>query len=296
MLYAGELSALITAILWTGSALAFAAATIRVGSVYVNIIRLIAAVLFLFLTHIVFSINISVSNAQVWYLSLSGLAGFVFGDTFLFKSYEYISARVSSLIMAVTPAIAALFAYIFLGETITLTGFLGIAVTLGGIILVVMERKDKSSHHVPISIAGVFYSFLGAAGQAGGLIFAKSAFSIGHINGFTATMIRAVAATIILIPLNYFAKRFTNPIEVFRKDRKAFNFTILGAFLGPYIGVTFSLMAVSLTDIAVAATIMSIVPVIMLPAVWILFREKLRWRAVIGACLAVAGVGILFLR
>jgi drug/metabolite transporter (DMT)-like permease len=100
----------------------------------------------------------------------------------------------------------------------------------------------------------------------------------------------------VLVPLNYFAGRFTKPIEIFSSDRKAFRFTILGSLLGPYLGVTFSLIAISLTDVAIAATIIALVPIIMLPTVWILFREKLSWRAIVGACIAVAGVGILFLR
>jgi drug/metabolite transporter (DMT)-like permease len=41
---------------------------------------------------------------------------------------------------------------------------------------------------------------------------------------------------------------------------------------------------------------MALVPIMMLPTVWILFREKLTWRAIVGACIAVAGVGILFFR
>jgi drug/metabolite transporter (DMT)-like permease len=233
---------------------------------------------------------------QVWYLALSGLVGFVFGDTFLFKSYEYNDARIGSLIMSAAPAMAALFAFIFLHETLSATGILGMIITLGGIALVVLERKDPSSHHTPISMIGVFYTLLGAAGQAGGLILAKSAFASGHIDGFVATFIRAMAATLVLLPLNYFTGRFSHPVGVFRKDRKAFNFTILGSFFGPYLGVTFSLIAISLTDVAIAATIMATVPIIMLPTVWILFRERLSWRAIVGACVAVAGVGILFLR
>jgi drug/metabolite transporter (DMT)-like permease len=296
MPYAGELSALTTAILWTGSALAFAGATTRVGSVYVNVVRLVTAVIFLLATIIIFGIELSVSPLQVWYLSLSGLVGFVFGDTFLFKSYEYNNARIGSLIMSTAPAMAALFAYIFLSETLSLIGILGMIVTLGGIALVVLERKELSSHHTPISMIGVLYTLLGATGQAGGLILAKSAFSLGPMNGFVATFIRATAAAFLLLPLNYFTGRFTHPVEVFKKDRNAFGFTMLGSFLGPYLGVTFSLIAISQTDVAIAATIMSIVPILMLPTVWILFRERLSWRAVVGACIAVAGVGILFLR
>jgi drug/metabolite transporter (DMT)-like permease len=143
---------------------------------------------------------------------------------------------------------------------------------------------------------GVFYAFLGAAGQAGGLILAKSAFVIGPINGFVATFIRAFAATLLLAPINYFAGRFTEPIKIFVNDRKAFKFTMIGSFLGPYLGVTFSLIAISYTNVAIAATIMAITPILMLPTVRILFHEHLSWRAIVGACIAVAGVGILFLR
>jgi drug/metabolite transporter (DMT)-like permease len=296
MTYAGELSALITAIMWTGSAFAFAAATSRVGSVYVNVVRLLAAVIFLLVTIVIGNIHNDISLIQIGYLILSGLVGFVFGDTFLFKSFEYNSARIGMLIMSVAPAMAALLAFIFLEETLTLMGMIGMATTLIGIMLVIFERKEKSTHSLPVSMAGVFYALLGALGQAGGLVLAKSAFIIGPINGLTATFIRAFAATLVLIPLNYFSKRLAHPAAVFKNNPKALAFTLLGAFMGPYLGVTFSLVAISITNIAIAATIMSIVPILMLPTVWILFREKLSWRAIVGACIAVAGVGILFLR
>jgi len=296
MPYIGELSAFITAIMWTGSAIAFAAATTRVGSVYVNVARLVAAVVLLFLTIVVFGIQINVSAAQVVFLSISGFAGFVFGDTFLFKSFEYNNARISTLIMSTAPAMTAVMAFLFLNETLSLTGIIGMTITLAGIALVVLERKELSTHQVPISMIGVFYALLGALGQAGGMILAKAAFAHGPINGFVATFIRAFAATLVLAPLNYFAGRFTEPRKIFSNDRKAFHFTMLGSFLGPYLGVTSSLIAISLTDVAIAATIIALVPIIMLPTVWILFREKLTWRAVVGACVAVSGVGILFLR
>jgi len=296
MLYTGEISAFITAVMWTGSALAFAAATTRIGSVYVNVVRLAAAIVFLFITIIVFSIPLNVSAVQVMFLSMSGFVGFVFGDTFLFKSYEYTSARISTLIMSTAPAMTALMAFLFLHETLSFTGILGMSITLAGIALVILERKESSSHRIPLSTAGVLYALLGALGQAGGMILAKSAFAQGPVNGFVATFIRAFSALIILAPLNYVAGRFTNPIKIFSNDRKAFQFTMLGSFLGPYLGVTFSLIAISLTDVAVAATLIALVPIIMLPTVWFLFHEKLTWRAIVGACVAVAGVGVLFLR
>jgi hypothetical protein len=77
MPYLGELSALTTAVLWTGGMLSFAEATRRVGSVYVNVLRLCAAVVLLFFTIIIGDYYESVTSSQVGYLILSGLVGFV---------------------------------------------------------------------------------------------------------------------------------------------------------------------------------------------------------------------------
>ncbi|MDI6779931.1 MAG: hypothetical protein QME25_07055 [Bacteroidota bacterium] len=41
---------------------------------------------------------------------------------------------------------------------------------------------------------------------------------------------------------------------------------------------------------------MATVPIFMLPMVWIVYKEKLSMRAILGAFVAVTGVAILFLR
>jgi drug/metabolite transporter (DMT)-like permease len=41
---------------------------------------------------------------------------------------------------------------------------------------------------------------------------------------------------------------------------------------------------------------MAMVPILMLPLVRIFYKEKLAWRAIVGAFVAVIGVAMLFLR
>jgi drug/metabolite transporter (DMT)-like permease len=292
----GEFAALVTSVMWTGSALFFAGATVRVGSVYVNVTRLIAAALILSLIVLVFRVPVELSFAQVGYLYMSGLVGLVFGDTFLFKAYEYNGARISSLVMSSAPAWAALLAYVLLGERLGLKALTGMAVTLGGIALVVLERNETSSSRSPVLGAGVLYAFVGAAGQAGGLILAKQAFLQGPIDGFVATLVRMVAAVSVILPMSRIAGRYRRPVETFRAKPRAILLTMLGAIFGPVLGVTFSFIAISNTDVAVAATIMATSPILMLPVVRVVQRERLTWRAIVGAFIAVGGVAILFLR
>jgi uncharacterized membrane protein len=85
----GEFAALLTALFWTITALAFESASKKIGSISVNIIRLVIGFIFLFLSiyifirgGLIFPFDAS-REAWIW-LSLSGLVGFVFGDLFLF--------------------------------------------------------------------------------------------------------------------------------------------------------------------------------------------------------------------
>jgi drug/metabolite transporter (DMT)-like permease len=292
----GELSALATALCWSGSSISFAEATLRVGSVKVNVTRLILAAALIGTTLFLFGVPLKLSISQTANLSISGVLGLVFGDTFLFKSYEYNSARISALIMSSAPAIAGFLAYAFLGESLAIGGFLGMAVTLAGIALVVSGRSEPNSRVSRLTGAGIFYAFLGACGQAAGLITAKLAFNEGPINGLAATLVRILSALILLVPAAVISGHYRSPWKIFSGQRTAFGLTLLGAILGPCLGITFSLIAVAHAKVAIAATIMATVPIIMLPLVKLIYDEDLNWRAYSGALIAVIGVGILFLR
>ena len=108
--HAGELAALMAAIFWTFTALAFESAGKKIGSLTVNLLRLFMAFFFLgiftwFSRGDFFPSGASYHN-WIW-LSLSGFVGFVLGDLFLFRAYVVVGARISMLIMSLAPPIAA---------------------------------------------------------------------------------------------------------------------------------------------------------------------------------------------
>ncbi len=296
MAYLGEISALITAFLWSGTSIAFTAASTRIGSLQLNINRMLLALILLFLTIIVGNINYSISYLQIYFLVLSGIAGLVLGDTFLFKAFQYIGARVGMIIMAFVPAISTILALIFLDETISLGGLLGMLITLSGIFIVIIEKKEIHHTKVKTNKLGIFYGFLGALGQASGLIFAKLAFVEGNINGFVATFVRISSSVAIMLIVALAVRRYKNPVKIYSKDTKALAATIIGTILGPFLGITFSLISIEYTKVGIASTLMAMVPVIMLPLVKFYYKERLNWRAIAGAFMAVGGVAILFLR
>ena len=72
-------------------------------------------------------------------------------------------------------------------------------------------------------------------------------------------------------------------------------FTGIGSVFGPFLGVSFSLIAIQHTNTGIAATIMSIVPILLIVPAIFLFREKISLKEIIGSFLAVGGVAILFM-
>ena len=78
-------------------------------------------------------------------------------------------------------------------------------------------------------------------------------------------------------------------------NREGMLLTSLGALFGPFLGVSFSLIAVKYTETGIASTIMALVPVfIILPAV-VLFKQKVTLFELFGAIVSVCGVALFFL-
>ncbi len=263
---------------------------------HVNILRLVLACVILGVAVAIFRLYGSISVSQIINLSVSGVIGLSLGDSFLFRAFKEIGARLSMLVMSLAPAFGAVLAYLMLDERLSLLGVTGIVVTLVGIIVVVIERKGHESTKYLLTGVGLLYATLGAVGQGAGLIFAKMAFLEGEVNGFAAAFIRIFASLAVMIPVMAAARRFENPVPVFRSDRRAFWFTAGGAVFGPVLGISFSLISVANTKVGIAATIMATVPILMLPIARFVTKEHLSWQSVIGAFVTVAGVAILFLR
>ncbi|MHC1737952.1 MAG: DMT family transporter [Ignavibacteriaceae bacterium] len=294
-MFLGEIAALITALLWSFSSIVFAEASIRIGSQQLNINRLLFAAFFLGIVVWIIGFPDTVSFDQIYYLVLSGFAGLVFGDGFLFKSFHTIGARYSMLIMSFVPGISSLLSYLFLGEILSVQSLIGMLVTISGIAIVVLEKNTGNSKF-KISKVGFIYGFLGALGQAVGLLFAKNAFLLGEINEFAATFVRILSSVIMLFPFMIVLRKYKNPVALYMKDKPALYLTIAGSIIGPFLGITFSLIAISNTEIGIASTLMSTTPILMLPMVRIYYKEKISAAGIIGTFIAVCGVAILFLR
>ncbi len=292
--HTGEFAALATTVLWTFTALSFEQAAKRIGSLAVNILRLSLALVFYCILSIfrnghIFPEGIDM-HGWVW-LSVSGIIGFVLGDFCLFSAYALIGSRIANLFMALAPPLATLFGWIILGEKFSLRGLLGMAITLTGIIIVVLRRPgNKFNFHY--SGKGMLFGLGAAAGQAIGLVFSK--YGMRDADPFTSSQIRVIAGTIGFIVLFAIMNKWSLLKPAFNRP-STLGFVTAGSFLGPFLGVSFSLMAIKHTTTGIASTIMALVPVLLIPPAIILLKEKVTLRDILGSVIAVCGVAIFFI-
>ncbi|MEE4196319.1 MAG: DMT family transporter [Bacteroidales bacterium] len=300
----GEFAALLTAVFWTVTGIAFESAGKKVGSLSTNLIRLFMAFFFIGIYGLITRGEFLPLDGTVhnWtWLSLSGLVGFVIGDLLLFEAYVVIGSRVSMLIMSLTPPITAFIGWLVMDEILTTQNIIGMILTMTGIVLVVLERKSnelgtKSKPRKKINLsyplAGLLLAFGGAVGQGTGLVLSK--FGMQDMNPFAATQIRVITGFFGFSILFIFMKRWKKVFQAL-KNKKAMSRVGIGAFFGPFLGVSFSLLAVKHTTTGVASTIMGIVPVLIIPPAVIFFKEKITLKEVIGSVIAVGGVALFFL-
>ncbi|MCD6127822.1 MAG: DMT family transporter [Methanomicrobia archaeon] len=293
----GETAALSTSMLWTVSSILLSSAGKRIGVLSVNAIRISIAVLLIGTAHlIIFGTFLPMATRPQWiYLSLSGFLGLAIGDLGYLGSLVLIGPRKGVLLASMAPIFSTISAYFILGEILGPRTLSGIFLTLSGIIIVIMEKKsDTGNISEGNRILGVFSGLIGAIGQGVGLTLSKYGMvniESTPLNPLSAALIRMISAVFIIWIVFVIFKK---PFSVIR-DKKAMMLTTGGAVTGPFLGVWLSMIAVTYTVAGVASTLMSLMPVLIIPVVWILYKEKTNLRGILGALIAVIGVAILFM-
>lgn len=301
----GEGAALATAVAWSFCAQFFGAAGLRIGSVAVNHLRLVAGLAILLILHLVLVGTFTphgTAPRDLLLLALSGVFGLILGDAAYFRALVLVGPATATIMVTTTPAFATLGAWIFLDETLPARALVGIAITVAGILLAVRARamRDPVEHAgkrfaSSVVALGLFFALLGAMGQAAGQVLARPA--LRSVEPLSATVIRVATAAAILWGLLALRCLWTRRAPRWwasaLADRRALALTMGGVITGPSLGVWLSLVATRNAPVGIASTLMSLVPVFVLLEDWILGRRRPTGLEILGAFVAITGVALL---
>lgn len=310
MQYIGELISLVVSVLWTISALASEVGSKHLGVYVLNVWRLGLSLLFagLLLWATMGAPAPVYAGGEAWtWLLLSGVVGYFFGDYCLFSSYLVIGSRFGMLFMTLAPMFTAFFAWLMLGQQLSWKALLAMVVTLSGIAITVFHRGGGHKVSLSLPLKGVLFGLGAALGQGAGLVM--SMIGLNHYRAdvpsdmlpqmetwlpFAANMIRCLAGTLCFTVCLLWRGEMHLMAES-RHDHKGLLAMLCAVFVGPFFGVSLSLMAVQYTAAGIASTLMALTPImILLPSKW-LFHQPITWKAVAGAVISCIGVSLFFL-
>ena len=294
----GELAALATAVLWTLSALAWTSAGRRVGALAVSFLRLLLAVVML-MVYGYFRRGLawpSDADSRVWQvLGISGFLGFFASDLCLFKAFLILGPRLSLLVVtSLTPPLVVLISWMWRGTGLDPKAWLAMAITLAGVLWVVLEQPDGNEHpHSRKTLRyGLFLVAVATAAQALGTVLAKD--GVADYDPAASALIRVLGALVGYFLLISVLGRW-RPMVAASRQCKPMLIVLGGTVVGPVVGVSMFMLALQNCHEGIVATILATIPVMILPFSVYLYGERVSVRAIGGALVAAAGVALLML-
>lgn len=305
----GEFLSLIVALMWTFTALFAEVASKRMGALTLNVWRMVLSIALL--GSVLWILcgrpwpQYTTPEVWGWFLA-SGFMGFVFGDYCLFNSYLLVGSKFGQLFMTLASPFAAFTAWIIMGERMSWLGLLGMIVTLVGIGISILGKNESGQRKLKLPLRGILLGVGAGMGQGVGLVLSKlgmvtyaeqipaDASQVADMMPFAGTMIRALMGLLGFGGAMLLTHQ-THTLSRAWKDRKGAAAGMGAILLGPFLGVSLSLLAVNMTHAGVAQTLMSLTPIFILwPSRWI-FGTKVTVQEVVGAIIAVIGASLFFI-
>jgi drug/metabolite transporter (DMT)-like permease len=290
----GVLAGLATAGLWVVSSMSFTASGRSLGATRVNLLRIVAAAIVLCaLQWFVFGRLVPgvPREALVWF-AISGFLGLTVGDQFLFTGYVMLGPRLVSVLMTLAPSMSAAIAWLAFGETMGRWAVAGMLVTTIGVAWAALGRAEADAPHSPQDRRrGLWFGLAAALCQALGMVTANRGFLM-RVSPLDAGTLRMYAGAITVVPLAFLATRAGLTVTA-QPSRRAHAILALGVLSGPLLGVYCNMVSLANVPVGVAATLIGLVPVLILPASRIVHGDPISPRAAIGAVIAFSGIAIL---
>ncbi|MBD1917470.1 MULTISPECIES: DMT family transporter [Cyanophyceae] len=287
----GELAALMAAFLWAVATVVFGRLGKTLSPLVLNLAKGAIALVLLSLTLVLVGQSVAgLDHQAVSILALSGVIGIGLGDTAYFAAINHLGPRRALLLETLAPPLAALMALVFLQETLSGRAWLGIGLTLAGVGWVIAERVPGAAPG-RADYRGVLYGVLAALGQATGAVMSRAVLADTEIAPMWSSLLRLGGGFIIIVGI----LRSQGPVVVQLRplrSPKLLAGVALAAGFGTYLAIYLQQMALKYAATGVAQALTSTSPLFVLPLAAAL-GDRVSLRAIVGAIVALAGIGIL---
>lgn len=233
---------------------------------------------------------------------LSGLLGIFIGDTMLFSAVHRLGPRRTGVLFATNAPMSILLGWLFLGENLSFSQLFACSLVLTGVVIAILFGRRNSLHaweqtKGKLSI-GILLALGAALGQASGALLSKPALLDGA-DPIAVSALRVGTGALALIlayGIFYRHKRPVGAIPFGQLTRVDFIGIATLATIGMVIGMSVLVWGVGNANVGIVTTLSAVVPVLILPGLWLTTGQRPALGAWVGAFFVVAGAALIILK
>jgi drug/metabolite transporter (DMT)-like permease len=284
----GVFAALGTALCWAIAARLFSGIGNAFSPLTMNFWKGLISIALLSVVLIALQPALFSTNAVVWLL-VSGFIGIGIGDTCFFKALQSIGDSQAVLVAeTLAPLFTALFAMAFIGEWITWQQWIGVAVVLFSVDMVIKARKRSATHIFATS--GYLYGVGAALCQAVGAVVSRDILGSGDVDAASAAFLRLVGGMVFVVP--FIAVTKTRWLPVITEGKRVWPAFVVATLLGTTAAIYLQMFAFAYAKAAVVQTLIATSALMSLGVAFVL-GEKATKATLLCSVIALVGVGIL---
>lgn len=285
----GELYALICALLWASAVVMFKHAGDSLSANTLNLVKNLIGVLLLLPTAVLLEgLSLPALNTSEWLiLAASGYLGIAVADTWYFQALRYLGAARTAIVASLYSPFVVILSIIFLGERLQTWQWIGFALVMLGILVVVYQR-----YYVQVERQALFKGMAFAASAvlftAAGVVAMKPI--LVHEGFFwlvTMRMLAGVLGMLIFIALRQQVKATYTAITT---GPHPWRLIFIASIFATYLAMIFWLAGFKYADASVASVLNETSNVFIVLMAWLFLKEGLGARRVLGVGLTFAGV------
>ncbi|RUO31668.1 EamA family transporter [Aliidiomarina sedimenti] len=294
----GQLAALLAALFWALATLLYNRSSLHLSAAQLNLVKGLVACPLLLGSLYLFGLGfeLDLRSPALWWLLLSGVIGITIGDTCYFSALRRLGPAHTILLEYLAPPFAAVLAWMFLRERLSLLEIIAALTVIAGVIFVLSEKRMQHDQMpARLSRSGLAFAVTAAWCQAVGLVMAFHALQAFEINALQAALVRLGGGTLALtIGLLLVAPGIlTSTRQALAKTRLLP--LMVAIFFGTFMAIGLQQVAIAYVTPGIAQTLLATAPLFMI-AINVLLGKTLSLRALLGTLLALAGIALLFLR
>jgi drug/metabolite transporter (DMT)-like permease len=288
MMGAGELYALLSAVVWAVAVIFFKRSGETVPPFALNLFRVVISCILLLLTMAVLGERLLTGAPVTDYLLLilSGIIGIGISDTLFHRSLNMVGAGVTAIVDCLYSPFVVLIAYFAIHERIGPWQVAGMLLVISGIMIAARHKPPPgaSTHQL---VVGVLWGVLAMFTLSVGIVIAKPVLNRSPV--LWASVVRLVGAFAFMLPIALLTRRWESVSRTFRPS-SSWKFTLPGTILGSYLALIFWIAGMKYTLAGVAAILNQTNTIYVLLFASLFLREPFTGRKAVAAVFAGAGI------